>query len=160
MAAVSWVEGLIDGVTIRDLQPHADSRGWLIEVFRDDECSRDLMPAMGYVSMTMPGQGRGPHAHRDQTDTFAFVGPGQFVVRLWDPRPGSPTRGRRQTVTGGAGQPVLVIVPPGIIHGYRNQSNAEGLVLNFPNRLYAGRHRKEAVDEVRYENDPASGFTL
>jgi dTDP-4-dehydrorhamnose 3,5-epimerase len=32
------------------------------------------------------------------------------------------------------------------------------MVLNFPNRLYAGEGKKEPVDEIRHEVDPASIF--
>jgi dTDP-4-dehydrorhamnose 3,5-epimerase len=45
-----------------------------------------------------------------------------------------------------------VLVPPGVVHAYRNTSDVPGLVLNAPNRLYAGWGRNEPVDEIRYEN--------
>ena len=43
-------------------------------------------------------------------------------------------------------------MPPGVVHAYRNLSRAErGLVLNYPDRLYAGTGRREPVDEIRHE---------
>jgi dTDP-4-dehydrorhamnose 3,5-epimerase len=61
----------------------------------------------------------------------------------------------------GADNPVTVIIPPGVVHGYRNISAAErGMVLNFPNRLYRGWGRQEEVDEIRHEDDIDSPFVL
>jgi dTDP-4-dehydrorhamnose 3,5-epimerase len=53
-----------------------------------------------------------------------------------------------------------VVVPPGIVHAYRNSGDHEGMVFNFPDRLYAGWGRKEKVDEVRHEDDPGSPFQV
>jgi dTDP-4-dehydrorhamnose 3,5-epimerase len=44
-----------------------------------------------------------------------------------------------------------------VVHAYRNISRTErGMVLNYPDTLYAGQGRNEPVDEVRHEvdNDP------
>jgi dTDP-4-dehydrorhamnose 3,5-epimerase-like enzyme len=84
---------LIDGVEVRALNRYSDERGWLMEVFRDDELVEAGLPAMTYVSMTRPGVARGPHEHIDQVDYFCFAGPSTFKVYLWDNRPGSATIG-------------------------------------------------------------------
>jgi dTDP-4-dehydrorhamnose 3,5-epimerase len=118
----------------------------------------EAQPVMAYLSMTKPGVVRGPHEHREQTDFFAFAGPSDFEVTLWDDRSGSPTSGRRETFVLGASRPATLIVPPGVVHAYRNVGKVEGWVLNFPNRLYKGPGREEPVDEIRYENDPNSSF--
>ena len=155
-----WSDGSIDGVVVRRVDEHSDARGWLAELFRDDELEKSIWPAMGYVSMTRPGMARGPHAHREQTDCFAFVLSGRFDLRMWDNRPGSSTRGRRCFMTVGEDNPVVVVVPPGVVHGYRNLASTDGLVLNFPNRLYAGEGRKQAVDEIRYEEEDPAVFSM
>jgi len=51
-------------------------------------------------------------------------------------------------------------VPPGVVHAYKNVSRVAGLVFNCPNRLYAGRHREEPVDEIRHEDRRDSPFRL
>ena len=53
-----------------------------------------------------------------------------------------------------------VIIPPGIVHGYKNVSRKPGLVFNGPNRLYAGQGKKEPVDEVRHEDTNNSPYTM
>lgn len=150
----------IEGVEIRRLQRHTDQRGWLAEIFRADEIEPGRMPAMGYVSVTKPGESRGPHEHREQSDWFCFVGPGRFEVRLWDNRPESPTHTQSQTLIVGEAEPTMILVPPGVVHGYRNIGSEEAMALNFPNRLYAGEGRREPVDEIRHEADHASQFAM
>ncbi len=115
---------------------------------------------MSYVSFTNPGMSRGPHFHRYQTDVFAFTGPGNFQLKLWDIRKESNTYGNFMDIITGEKNPILIVIPPGIIHGYRNISKTSGMVLNFPDKLFKGRDKKEEVDEIRYENDPDSEFKL
>ena len=152
--------GQIEGVVIQDIPKHSDSRGWLTELFRSDELPKELMPVMGYVSSTEPGIARGPHEHREQADKFCFVGPSTFRVYLWDNRKNSPTFGNKIVVEAGAEQPRSMIIPPGVVHAYRNIGNTPGWIFNLSNRLYAGQGRKERVDEIRHENDPNTIFVL
>ena len=158
--ASTYVEGPIDGLTVRSLKPFADQRGWLIELFREDELSDDLLPAMAYVSETLPGVARGPHEHVDQSDYFAFVGPGDFELHAWDSRPDSPTYGHHVCLTVGEQNPCAVVVPPGVVHGYRNVGDKPGWVFNGPNRLYAGRGKQEPVDEIRHEDEADSPYRM
>lgn len=160
MAGVKWEDGEIDGVVARTVHKHADSRGWLAEFFRADELPIYLAPAMTYISVTRPGIARGPHAHREQTDMFGFFGPGVFRVWFWDNRDGSRTRGRRMVSTAGENEPRVYVVPPGVVHAYKNISAVDAWVVNAPNKLYAGYHRLGPVDDIRYEDQPGSGFDL
>ncbi len=151
---------MIEGVLVKVLSRHGDKRGWLIELFRSDEVDESIMPVMSYVSLTNPGTSRGPHEHRFQTDYFCFIGPSNFKVYLWDNRPGSKTYGRRDVLIVGEDRPAAVVVPPGVVHAYKNVGPVPGLVFNAPNRLYRGEGRSEDVDEIRYEDRPGSEFIL
>ena len=153
-------DGVIEGVVIGPLKRFDDDRGWLIELFRRDELDSGVYPAMAYLSQTLAGVARGPHEHRHQTDLFAFVGPGDFKLYLWDIRPDSPTLDHRLTLVAGESNPQSVIVPPGVVHAYKNISQVPGLVLNSPNRLYAGQGRQEPVDEIRHEDVSDGPFLL
>jgi dTDP-4-dehydrorhamnose 3,5-epimerase len=145
--------GYIEGVRVDKLVKHADSRGFLVETYRTDTLPEGLLPKMSYVSYTEPGVARGPHEHISQTDIFVFMGPGDFRVQLWDNRKNGQSFANTMTILGGESNPVLVIVPPGIVHGYRNISKAmKGMVLNYPDRLFRGWGKKEEVDEVRHED--------
>jgi dTDP-4-dehydrorhamnose 3,5-epimerase len=153
-------DAAIDGVVFRPILPHNDQRGWLAELFREDELPIDVHPVMVYVSETLPGVARGPHEHVDQTDYFAFLGPGEFCLYLWDARPDSPTYGHRMKTVLGESNKQCVIVPPGVVHAYRNVGTISGWVFNAPNRLYAGPGKREPVDEIRHENQAESLYWL
>jgi dTDP-4-dehydrorhamnose 3,5-epimerase len=150
----------IEGVIVRRIARHQDSRGWLSELFRADELPAEFLPAMSYVSMTKPGVTRGPHEHADQADLFCFIGPSTFRIYLWDNRKDSPTFGNRARFEAGESEPMLVVIPKGVVHAYRNVGPGEGIVINCPNRLYAGQGRSEPVDEIRHEDDPQTPFRV
>ena len=146
----------IEGILIRPLRRFADARGWLTELFRDDELPPGFEPVMGYISVTHPGIARGPHEHRGQADGFCFTS-GMFRLTLWENRTG---RARlKEVYEVGDANPVFVIVPAGVVHAYQNVGPADAFVLNFPDRLYAGRGKNEPVDEIRHE-DIDSEFKL
>ena len=153
-------EGPIEGLIVKPLTRFEDARGSLIEVYREDELPREVHPVMAYLSQTLPGVVRGPHEHREQSDCFAFVGPGDFRLYLWDAREDSPTSGNRQTLLVGESNRQSVVIPPGVVHAYKNVSQVPGLVFNGPNKLYAGEGRKHPVDEIRYEDRPGSPFVM
>ena len=142
----------IEGVIIKKLTKSMDERGYLVETFREDILPDRLKPVMSYVSFTKPGIARGPHEHRKQTDIFCFIGPGNFKIKLWDNRKESSTFGKFIEITGGKDNLITVVVPPGVVHGYRNISKENGMVLNFPDQLYKGWGKKEEVDEIRHED--------
>jgi len=154
-----WVKNDITDVFVKAIEQHRDQRGFLCETFRLDELPSGLQPVMSYLSFTEPMVSRGPHEHFEQTDIFALVGPGTFLVKLWDNRPHSPTYGSLMELKAGEERRLLIVIPPGVVHGYKNISpDRQGMVINYPNRLYRGPGKKEAVDEIRYEDDPESPF--
>jgi dTDP-4-dehydrorhamnose 3,5-epimerase len=153
-------DGPINGVIWKPLSFFKDQRGWLCELFRHDELAEMFHPAMCYVSMTEPGVVRGPHEHVDQADYFAFIGPANFKIYLWDNRTSSTTIGNRELRICGESAPVALIVPAGVVHAYKNVGTGPGIVFNAPNRLYKGPGKKEPVDEIRHEESAASPFKL
>ena len=155
-----FTNGEIADVLVKELTKHSDPRGWLIEIFREDEIDPRYRPVMEYISMTEPEIARGPHEHADQADYFAFIGPSTFKVYLWDNRRNSPTYRNRMALLAGEEAPRTVIIPPGVVHAYKNVGGKTGMVVNLPNRLFAGRGRKETVDETRHELDPNSIFII
>lgn len=152
--------GHIEGVVVKDLVPHVDKRGWLTELFRSDETDPAFLPAMAYVSSTASGMTRGPHEHSSQADFFCFVGPSTFRIYCWDGRKHSKTFGNMMVFEAGERRPASILVPPGVVHAYKNVGSSDGWSLNMPNRLYGGRGRTEAVDEIRYENDVNSPYKV
>ena len=157
---MEWKRGEIEGVHLIELKRYEDERGHLMETFRRDELPVPVEPAMSYMSITKQGQSRGPHEHREQTDVFSFTGPGKFVLKLWDNREDSSTFGNYLEMEVGEGRPATVIVPPGVVHGYKNLSDWPAMVINYPDRLYRGEGKKREVDEIRHEDNPDSPFKV
>jgi dTDP-4-dehydrorhamnose 3,5-epimerase len=145
----------MEGVEIKELSLYEDQRGWLGEIHRQDESGYE--PAMSYLSMTKPGLVRGPHEHVDQTDLFCFMG--KFRLYLWDNRKTSSTF-QESRVIDTSGTPTIAVVPPGIVHAYKNMESHDAMVFNMPDRLYRGEGRTDPVDEVRYEDDPDSPYKI
>jgi dTDP-4-dehydrorhamnose 3,5-epimerase len=157
---MNFRDGPIDGIIWKPLSLFRDKRGWLCELFRDDELPEIYHPTMCYISMTEPGIARGPHEHVDQADYFCFLGPSDFKVYLWDARPGSPTLGHREIKVVGESSPHGLVVPAGVVHAYKNVGTSQGIVFNAPNRLYKGWGKKDPVDEIRHEEQAGSLYHL
>ncbi len=155
-----FTEAEIKDVVVYPLKKFADDRGWLAELFRHDELAAEFYPAMSYISFTFPGVSRGPHEHVDQADLFCFIGPSTFKLRMWDNRPESPTFHNMMTLFVGVDNPKAVIVPKGVVHGYKNVGGTDGMVINCPNRLYMGEHKRDAIDEIRHEDEPDTIFRM
>ncbi len=149
---------MIKGVIIKKLEKFEDERGWLTEVYRNDE--NNYQPVMSYISVTKPGVSRGPHEHVEQSDFFVFVGPGTFMLFLWDNREDSPTFGEEQKLEVGEKYPVTVIVPPGVVHGYKCIYDKPAWSINLPDKLYKGEFKKDEIDEIRHESDPNSPYKI
>jgi len=154
-----WIDGSIDGVDVIPFSVFSDDRGWLAELFRSDEIGLDQFPSMGYLSSTKPGKERGPHEHVSQSDRFGFFH-GHYRLYMWDNRKSSATYKHRWVLDVGSKNQCMVTIPPGVIHAYKNVGAADAVVLNFPNKLYAGYQKKEKVDEIRHEDIPNSPFIL
>jgi len=149
---------MIEGVIIKKIEKFTDERGWLAEVWRNDELK--YAPAMSYVSITKPGMVRGPHEHKMQSDFFVFVGPGIFKLYLWDNRRESKTFGQKEVLEVGENNPVAILVPAGVVHGYKCVSSEPAYSINLPDKLYKGENKKEEVDEIRWEKDSNSPFKI
>jgi dTDP-4-dehydrorhamnose 3,5-epimerase len=153
-------KGKIQDVVIYPLKKFVDERGWLCELFRHDDISEEFYPAMAYISVTEPNTQRGPHEHVEQADLFCFLGASNFKLRMWDNRKDSPTYRNVMTLFVGADNPQAIIIPKGVVHGYKNIGSEKGVVINCPNQLYMGAGKREAIDEIRHEDDPDSIFRM
>jgi dTDP-4-dehydrorhamnose 3,5-epimerase len=152
--------GEIRDVVVRGIRKFVDHRGWVAEFFRHDEMEAEYFPVMSYISSTEPGVQRGPHEHVEQADYFVFLGPSNFKIRLWDNRQDSETYNCVMTIEVGADNPAAVLVPKGVVHAYLNVGREPGIVINCPNRLYMGEGKREMIDEIRHEDDPATVYRM
>lgn len=118
----------IDGVVCKSLVVHPDERGWLMEILRSDE---DLFDIFGqcYVTVTYNGAIKGFHMHRRQTDYVVCIR-GMIKLVLYDDFTGDISE-----MYVGDRNPTLVIIPPGIYHGWKAY-NGDAYVINCPTIPY------------------------
>lgn len=155
---LDFKKGAIEGVTVKVVKKYIDERGWLAETFRHDEMEQKYFPKMAYTSITLPGVQRGPHEHVDQSDLFLFFGPGNFKIWLWDNRKEANTYLNKMVLYGGVDNPLQLLVPPGVVHAYKNVSSELATVHNFPNQLFMGEGKRQPIDEIRHEDDARTPF--
>lgn len=125
---------LIQGAAVQPLKRLADERGMLMEILRSDD---PLFQRFGQVYLTMayPGVVKAWHFHKKQTDHFCVV-KGMAKVVLYDGRKGSPTKGVVNEFFVGDLNPVLVVIPPLVMHGYKAMGTEPAYLINLPTELY------------------------
>jgi len=125
---------VIQGVQIKQLTPHADERGYLMELLRADD---EIFTKFGqcYVSLNYPGVVRAWHYHKKQEDYFVVV-KGMCKVGLYDMREGSPTKGQAEAYYLGERNNAVLRIPIGVAHGYKTVGPEPSLLINFPTEVY------------------------
>ncbi len=119
---------------VRELRLVPDERGFLMELLRRDWPEFEGF-AQSYVTACYPGVVKAWHRHRRQTDRFACVW-GMAKVVLCDRREGSSTRGTVNVFHIGMLNPVLLVIPPQVYHGFTAEGGQPALIVNFPDELY------------------------
>ncbi|UCB52015.1 MAG: dTDP-4-dehydrorhamnose 3,5-epimerase family protein [Candidatus Zixiibacteriota bacterium] len=125
---------MIDGVTVKKLRVIPDERGRLMEILRSDD---EIFSRFGQVYMTTayPGVVKGWHYHKRQTDHIAVV-KGMLKLVLYDDRDDSSTKGEINEFFLGEHHPVLVKIPPLVLHGFKCMSEEEAICINVPSEVY------------------------
>lgn len=132
-------------VVVHDLKLIADSRGWLMECVRSDA---PWFKGFGqvYITLCYPGVVKAWHRHQVHTDTFICVqGMARVAVTgdspsarlevgvpiVWSYYAAPP-----QEFVIGLLNPKVLIIPPGLWHGFAAVGSESCLVLNVPDRVY------------------------
>ena len=125
---------LIDGVHTRLMKIIADERGRLAEILRSDS---DIFKKFGQVYFTTayPGVIKAWHYHKIQTDYF-FCIKGMAKLVLYDSRKDSPTFKMINEFSTGEDNPLLVVIPPHVYHGFKTISSEESIMINIPTEPY------------------------
>ncbi|MBI2658437.1 dTDP-4-dehydrorhamnose 3,5-epimerase family protein [Candidatus Woesearchaeota archaeon] len=141
---------MIEGVQIKKLKKITDERGFLMEMLRNDDT---FFQKFGQVYMTVcnPGYVKAWHYHKKQSDNFAVV-KGTGRVGLYDRRKDSTTKGDVMDMTIGEGNPALVFIPKGVVHGFEAVGNEPCFLINTVTEPY----NYNSPDEERidpFDND-------
>ena len=143
----------IKDVIVKKLVTHSDDRGYFREVVREDD---HLLSHFGQSSITKtyPGVIKAFHWHYNQDDVW-YVIDGMARVVLYDRRPGSPTLGVTQVVYAGEDNPVVILIPIGVAHGYQVLGNKPVVLFYHVTQAYDPKQ----PDEQRIPfDDPQIGF--
>lgn len=144
---------MIDGVKVKKLVRHCDDRGFFMEVLRDDD---EFLKKFGQFSMSMsyPGVIKAFHYHKRQDDLWFFP-KGNAQVVLVDMREDSPTYKEINVHCMGENNPIMVLIPVGVAHGYRVLGNEPAIITYVTTESY----NPSDPDEYRIPwNDPSIGF--
>ncbi len=136
---------LIEGVYVKKLNWIPDERGKLMEILR---CDDPMFEKFGqvYITTCYPGVVKGWHSHRKQRDNMAII-KGMAKVALYDDRPDSPTRGLINEFFIGEDNPLLISVPPMVLHGFKAYGLEPAYMINTVTEPY----NHEKPDEIRVD---------
>lgn len=143
---------MIKGVQVIELSTFEDDRGYLIEIVRrsDDPDPHGVVDRFGQVYMSgSPARGtiRGFHKHLEMWDWF-FINLGSAKFVLVDDRESSPTYAEQMTLILSARIPRLLVLPPGIHHGWMSLEDNTQMICTTSHP-----YNRESPDEVRIPAD-------
>lgn len=119
---------MIAGVAVFPLRRIPDERGLVMHMLRADDRHFTAFGEI-YFSVIYPGAIKAWHVHSRMTINYAVV-EGDIKLVLYDPRPGSVTRGEIQEIFVGQVNYHLVRVPPGVVNGFTAVGGAKAIVAN------------------------------
>lgn len=145
---------LIEGVTVKKLNPILDERGYLQECFRSDWPMFEKF-GQAYITVAFPNVIKAWHYHKIQTDNMVcLVGNAKLV--LCDNRKESSTFKKINEFFFGEKNPILITIPNHIWHGFKAIGNKKAIILNCPTELYNYSNPDEYrlpydADEIDYD---------
>lgn len=138
---------MIQGVEVVPLVVRADDRGYLIEILRATDPYFTRFGQVYLVGDMARGTIRAFHKHAVLWDWF-FISHGSAKFVLKDDRPDSPTYGEMMTIVAGERNPTLIVVPPGVYHGWMSLEDDTQLI-STASEVY----NREKPDETRIPPD-------
>jgi dTDP-4-dehydrorhamnose 3,5-epimerase len=141
--------GLIDGIIIEPQIVWPDDRGYFFEVGRIGQGLIAKFPpdtTQIAATFTYPGAIKAFHYHVHQTDCWV-PSAGMLQVALVDLREQSRTYGAKNTLYIGSLRPWVLMVPPGVAHGYKVIGTAPAGLIYVTSRWY------DPADEGRLAYD-------
>jgi dTDP-4-dehydrorhamnose 3,5-epimerase len=142
----------IDGVRYRPARPVSHHHGHLTEVFRADWGLTEALIVQVNLTTTFPGRIRAWGIHRLTVDRL-FAATGSLCIVCYDGRRGSPTFGSVNELMLGERNQGLIVIPPGVYHGWKNIGANEATIVSMPSELY--NHDGPDRWELPWDSDAA-----
>ena len=144
---------MIKGVQVKQLNIRNDDRGFFAEILKFGEKIFQEIKQTSYTE-TYPGVIKAFHWHKKQSDIW-FVATGMAQVVLHDLRVKSSTKGETQVIYAGEDNRVVVVIPPGVAHGYRVLGNKKVGLFYHTTKAYDPQNPDE--ERIPFD-DPKTGF--
>lgn len=138
---------MIKDVQLVKLETHVDDRGYLIEILRASDGHFTKFGQVYMVGDAVRGVVRAWHKHEALWDWF-FISHGSAKFALRDDRSESPTYEEMNTFILGERNPGLLVVPPGVFHGWISLEDDTQLI-STASEVY----NRDNPDEVRVPPD-------
>jgi dTDP-4-dehydrorhamnose 3,5-epimerase len=138
---------MIDGVKTKQLKIFTDDRGFLSEILKEgEEVFKEIKQAT--YTESYPGVIKAFHWHKKQWDVW-FVAGGMAQIVLHDLRKDSPTHKQTDVFYFGDDNRQVLLIPPGVAHGYRVLGKKRVRLIYFVSEKY----NLESPDEERIPFD-------
>jgi dTDP-4-dehydrorhamnose 3,5-epimerase len=138
---------MIKDVKVVDLVPRIDDRGYLIEILRASDEHFTKFGQVYLVGDMTRNTIRAFHVHKVLWDWF-FISHGSAKFALVDDRKDSPTYKEINTLVVSERKPQLLVVPPGVYHGWMSLEDDTQMV-STASEVY----NRENPDEERVPYD-------
>lgn len=125
---------IIDGVVVQQRKVIVDNRGRLGEILRKDDPNFKGF-GQAYFTTGRVGVVKAFHLHKIAWD-YWYVAHGDIQLVLYDGRQGSKTEGIVNVLYLGEHNPISVLIPPHVVHGFKTVSAYESIIINIPSEPY------------------------
>jgi dTDP-4-dehydrorhamnose 3,5-epimerase len=125
----------IHDVRFRPTRPVPHEDGTVAEVARIAWSELDLPLTQVHITTTLAGRVRAWGLHLASTDRL-FVVRGLVSIVVYDGREKSPTFGHLNEFKVSERNPGLLVIPPGLYHGWKNIGVDEAFIINMPSSQY------------------------
>ena len=145
----------IAGLQFRPCRPVPHEGGTVAEVARGAWAEIDLPITQVHITTTLAGRTRAWGLHLASTDRL-FVVRGLVSIVVYDGREDSPTYEHLNEFKVNERNPGLLVIPPGLFHGWKNIGVEEAFIINMPSDQY-NHDRPDALD-LPYDSEFAAGI--
>ncbi len=125
---------MLNGVKIKKIIRYHDDRGFFSEIIKFEEETFCNVKQTSYTE-TYPNVIKAFHYHKKQFDVW-FAVKGEMRIVLYDLRRNSPSYKQTQEICAGETNPVLVLIPPGVAHGYQVLGNQKACLFYHTSEKY------------------------
>ena len=126
---------------IKELEIHADNRGWLVELLKANEIKEPVLQL--HVASIKPGQVRGNHYHKKRVEwLFIIAGKAELCLQDVNSR-------KKNCYKPSLKKPKLITVFPYVAHAIKNAGKGMVYLVSAQNDIYNPKNPDKFSWEVK-----------